>query len=67
MNNYIVTFEYRVMVTAFAILAMFDIQRKEGNEQCCKNGPKDDKKCSNQEIERHSVGLFLPVDKALDC
>ena len=23
MNNYIVTFEYRVMVTAFAILAMF--------------------------------------------
>ena len=22
-NNYIVTFEYRVMVTAFAILAMF--------------------------------------------
>ena len=26
MNNYIVTFEYRVMVTAFAILAMFLIQ-----------------------------------------
>ena len=25
MNNYIVTFEYRVMVTAFAILAMFFI------------------------------------------
>ena len=24
MNNYIVTFEYRVMVTAFAILAMFE-------------------------------------------
>ena len=23
MNNYIVTFEYRVMVTAFAIIAMF--------------------------------------------
>ena len=26
MNNYIVTFEYRVMVTAFAILAMFIVQ-----------------------------------------
>ena len=25
MNNYIVTFEYRVMVTAFTILAMFKI------------------------------------------
>ena len=25
MNNYIVTFEYRVMVTAFAILAMFNL------------------------------------------
>ena len=26
MNNYIVTFEYRVMVTAFTILAMFKLQ-----------------------------------------
>ena len=26
MNNYIVTFEYRVMVTAFAILAMFNLE-----------------------------------------
>ena len=26
MNNYIVTFEYRVMVTAFAILAMFVVE-----------------------------------------
>ena len=25
MNNYIVTFEYRVMVTAFAILVMFEV------------------------------------------
>ena len=25
MDNYIVTFEQRVMVTAFAILAMFDV------------------------------------------
>ena len=25
-NNYIVTFEYRVMATAFAILAMFNIK-----------------------------------------
>ena len=28
MNNYIVTFEYRVMVTAFAILAMFREQKE---------------------------------------
>ena len=27
MNNYIVTFDYRVMVTAFAILAMFNTTR----------------------------------------
>ena len=27
MNNYIVTFEYRVMVTAFTILAMFYVFR----------------------------------------
>ena len=27
MHNYIVTFEYRVMVTAFAILAMFSPKR----------------------------------------
>ena len=26
MNNYIVTFEYRVMVTAFAILAIFIVR-----------------------------------------
>ena len=29
MNNYIVTFEYRVMVTAFAILAMFLLTKKD--------------------------------------
>ena len=29
MNNYIVTFEYRVMVTAFAIRAMFPSERVE--------------------------------------
>ena len=32
MNNYIVTFEYRVMVTAFAILAMFNHQKKETDD-----------------------------------
>ena len=29
MNNYIVTFEYRVMVTAFAILAMFGLKTRQ--------------------------------------
>ena len=31
MDNYIVIFEYRVMVTAFAILAMFDFLHAEAN------------------------------------
>ena len=31
-NNYIVTFEYRVMVTAFTILAMFSITRRSSSD-----------------------------------
>ena len=32
MNNYIVTFEYRVMVTAFANLAMFYKWKQQTNQ-----------------------------------
>ena len=43
MNNYIVTFEYRVMVTAFAILAMFfkgELPLLALLKNCCKKEEK---------------------------
>ena len=52
MNNYIVTFEYRVMVTAFAILEMFYRQTKIS---------KNEKQKSTDDVRHGQLNVWLAI------